>query len=63
MDASQDLKTLERQAYLETYSDGTIDLFVGLSLTWIGAAWIWLPDLAGIAGDCALLSRSQAARR
>ena len=50
MDAGHDLKTLEQQAYLETYSDGTIDLFVGLSLTWIGAAWIWLHDLAGIAG-------------
>lgn len=50
MNASQDLKALEQQAYLETYSDGSIDLFVGLSLIWIGAAWIWLPDLAGVAG-------------
>ena len=50
MNTSQDLKALEQQAYLETYSDGSIDLFVGLSLTWIGAAWIWLPDFAGIAG-------------
>ena len=50
MSTGQDLKSLEQQAYLETYSDGSIDLFVGLSLTWIGAAWIWLPDFAGIAG-------------
>ena len=50
MNTSQDLKALEQQAYLETYSDGTIDLFIGLSLAWIGAAWLWLPDLAGVAG-------------
>lgn len=50
MDTGHDLETLERQAYLETYSDGTIDLYVGISLVWIGTAWIWLPDLAGLAG-------------
>jgi len=27
-----------------------VDLFVGVSLAWIGVAWIWLPDLAGLAG-------------
>jgi hypothetical protein len=50
MDTSQDLEAIERDAYLRTHSDGTIDLFVGLSLVWIGCAWIWLPDLAAIAG-------------
>jgi hypothetical protein len=27
-----------------------IDFFFGISLAWIGAAWIWLPNLAAIAG-------------
>lgn len=44
------LDTLERGAYRASYSDGIIDLFVGLSLVWIGAAWIWLPDFAALAG-------------
>jgi len=44
------LQALERDAYRESYSDGIIDLFFGLSLVWIGAAWIWLPDFAGLAG-------------
>ena len=44
------LEHLEERAYRETYSDGLIDIFVGLSLVWIGAAWIWLEDFAGLAG-------------
>jgi vacuolar-type H+-ATPase subunit I/STV1 len=44
------LDTLERTAYRASYSDGIIDVFVGLSLIWIGVAWIWLPDFAGLAG-------------
>ena len=44
------LDTLERSAYRASYTDGIIDLFVGLSLVWIGVAWIWLPDFAGLAG-------------
>ncbi len=50
MSESKEIETLERTAYRQSYSDGTVDIFVGLSLAWIGAAWIWLPDLAGIAG-------------
>ncbi|MCP4249254.1 MAG: hypothetical protein GY778_19595, partial [bacterium] len=50
MTGTEDLDTLEHASYRATYSDGIIDLFVGASLLWIGAAWIWLPDLAGIAG-------------
>jgi hypothetical protein len=44
------LKSLESDAYRRAYSDGIIDLFVGISLLWIGLAWIWLPDFAGLAG-------------
>lgn len=50
MDTGQELQALERKAYLASYSDGIVDLFVGVSLLWIGVAWIWLPDLAGLAG-------------
>jgi hypothetical protein len=50
METDQELQTLERRAYLASYSDGIVDLFVGLSLLWIGVAWIWLPGMAGLAG-------------
>lgn len=47
---NRDLTALEDQAYRASYADGILDIFVGVSLVWVGAAWIWLPDLAGIAG-------------
>ncbi len=47
---STDLQAMERDAYRAAYSDGTIDLFVGLSLIAIGAIWVWLEDYAGLAG-------------
>jgi len=47
---SDDLSTLESRAYRDTYSDGIIDLFVGLSLVWIGIAWIWIESFAALAG-------------
>jgi hypothetical protein len=50
MTDTPDLKKLEQQAYGATYSDGVIDIFAGLSLAWIGTAWIWLPGFAGLAG-------------
>lgn len=45
-----DLEVLESEAYTRSFADGIIDLFVGLSILWIGVAWIWLPDIAGLAG-------------
>jgi hypothetical protein len=50
MTGNQDLQNLERQTYRDSYSDGTIDIYIGISLLWIGVAWIWLPDIAGLAG-------------
>lgn len=50
MSNSRVLESLESQAYRRTFSDGTIDLFVGISMMWIGAAWIQLTDYAGFAG-------------
>lgn len=47
---SNPLQALETRAYQRAYSDGIIDLFVGISLLWIGSAWLWLPDLAALAG-------------
>lgn len=41
MDASPNLEGLERRAYRSSYSDGIIDIFVGMSLLVIGATWIW----------------------
>jgi hypothetical protein len=35
METDQELQTLERRAYLASYSDGIVDLFVGLSLLWM----------------------------
>jgi hypothetical protein len=46
----RDLEELERGAYRASYSDGIIDIFVGASLLWIGAIWIWVPDYGGLAG-------------
>ncbi len=50
MSYSPDLGQLESDAYRSSYDDGIIDLFVGLSLVWIGVAWMWIPSLAGVAG-------------
>ncbi len=50
MNDNKDLETLERGAYRESYSDGIIDIFVGVSLVWLGVAFIWLRDYAGLAG-------------
>ena len=50
MSDRNDLDILEQVAYEDSYSDGIIDLFFGVSVAWIGAAWLWLPDFAGLAG-------------
>lgn len=50
MNGSESLQSIERTAYRRAYSDGIIDLLVGLSLLWIGAIWIWLPDYGALAG-------------
>ncbi len=51
-----ELQELELRAYSGTYADGVIDLFVGGSLVWIGAMWLWLPDyLSGAVALVALL--------
>jgi hypothetical protein len=50
MTSNQELRNLEQRTYRDTYADGIIDIYIGISLLWIGVAWIWLPDIAGVAG-------------
>lgn len=45
-----DAGAVEVAAYRSRWDDGLFDLFVGLSLLWIGACWIWFESLAGLAG-------------
>jgi hypothetical protein len=47
---SRDLAVIEREAYRAFNRDGIIDLLLGLSLVWIGVAWLWLPSIAAFAG-------------
>ena len=56
MTDTPDLKKVERRAYDAAYSDGALDVFVGLSLAWTGAAWIWLADY--LSGALALVAVS-----
>jgi len=44
------LEDLEREAYQDSFSDGLIDLFIGLGLAVIGITWLWLEPVAGLAG-------------
>jgi hypothetical protein len=43
------LERLEERAWRESFSDGLIDLYFGLSLVWIGAAWLWFESIAALA--------------
>ncbi len=48
--AKDPLSELESSTYFARFDDGLLDLFIGLSLLWIGSAWLWLESLAGFAG-------------
>ena len=41
-----DLENLETEAYRDSISDGLADVFVGLTLAWIGVAWLWIDSWA-----------------
>ncbi len=47
---NRELVAIEEDAYKASYSDGIVDLFVGLSLLIIGAIWVWAADYGGLAG-------------
>ena len=44
------LAELEDSTYFARFNDGLLDLFIGLSLLWIGAVWLWFEDMAAFAG-------------
>ena len=44
------LAELEDSTYFARFDDGLLDLFIGVSLLWIGGAWLWFEDLAAFAG-------------
>ena len=50
MSGQADLGRMEREAYRAYWSDGILDIYVGLSMLFIGAMWTWVNDLSGIAG-------------
>jgi len=50
MSEEDSLRSLEQRAHRRAHADGIIDLFVGVSLAWIGAVWIWFPEYGGLAG-------------
>lgn len=44
------LEELESEAYQDSFTDGLIDLFIGLSLVSVGVDWLWIQPLPGLAG-------------
>lgn len=48
--APTNLDDLERDAYQDAFSDGLLDLVIGLILAWIGIIWLWIESLPGLAG-------------
>jgi hypothetical protein len=44
------LDDLEGEAYQDSFSDGLIDLFVGLGIAVVGMTWLWLEPVAGLGG-------------
>ena len=50
MSARADLAAMEQETYRAYWSDGIVDIYLGLSLLFIGAMWTWVNELAGLAG-------------
>ena len=42
------LDDLESEAYQDSFSDGLVDLFVGLGIAVVGMTWLWLEPVAGL---------------
>ncbi len=58
-----ELRELEQERYGAAYSDGVTDLFVGVSMAWLGAMWLLLPDYLPGAAALVGLSISPMMRR
>jgi hypothetical protein len=50
MDGQTDLGIMEREAYRAYWSDGIVDIYLGLSLAFMGVMWTWPNGLSAIAG-------------
>ena len=44
------LEDLESEAYQDSFSDGLVDLFVGLGVAVVGTTWLLFESVAGVAG-------------
>ena len=42
------LEDFEGEAYRDSFSDGLVDLFIGVGLALIGITWLWLEPVAGL---------------
>jgi len=50
MTYSINVDQLESDVYRSRFDDGSIEIFIGLSLIWIGVAWMFIPSISGFAG-------------
>ena len=48
--APASMNDLESKAYQDSFADGLIDMFIGLSLVAVGIDWLWFGWLPGLAG-------------
>lgn len=51
--AHRNLEDLESNVYRDSYSDGLVDIFIGLGMALIGGSWLWVESNAGVAGAIA----------
>ncbi len=47
------VEDLESEAYRDSYSDGLVDMFIGLGMALIGGTWLWFETQAGVVGGIA----------
>ncbi len=63
MTNSPELREFERRSYGAAYADGVIDMFIGISMAWLGAMWLMLPDYLPAAAALVAVSISPMATR
>jgi len=47
------VERLESEAYRDSYSDGLVDVFIGLGMALVGGTWLWFEAQAGVVGAIA----------
>jgi len=50
MARNDSLGKLEADTYRTRFDDGLFDLFIGITLLWMGAVWLLFENMAGLAG-------------